>query len=229
MSEIRLHTMYKATEAIPDDASTHGVIAKEEGLPAKENSLPNPDKLLRKIVEEDDLKGFELLHNHYYNLLCNFACRFVASKEAAQDVVSEVFFRFWKNRKTLKIQTSCRAYFFTAVKNQSYNYLNREAKYTTSLEYLDSSVCAQARSPEELYLYHELSGQIASAINSLSPQCRKVFTLSRYGGLKNDEVAQKLNISTKAVEAHITRALKSLKCTLKNELLYLIFICSCLF
>jgi RNA polymerase sigma-70 factor (family 1) len=189
-------------------------------------NLPDSDELLTKIIEENDHKGFELLHELLYNVLCNYACRFVYSKEAARDVVSEVFFRFWKNRKELKIKTSCRAYFFTAVKNQSFNYLTRQAKHMIPSEAYELDVLIHEGTPEEVYLYNELSDKIECAINTLSPQCKTVFTLSRYEGLKNVEIAQQLRLSLKNVEAHMTRALKSLRYSLKNELPYLILIIS---
>nr|WP_242513721.1 RNA polymerase sigma-70 factor [Galbibacter mesophilus] len=185
------------------------------------------DALFEKIVKEDDLKSFEELYNHYFPILCNYVVRFVASKEIAQDLISDLFFKFWKNRKKIKINSSVRAYFFTSAKNTAYNYLSREYRKYTSLE--DSPVIAlnsNQVSPEGGIIYDELSEKIKAAINELSPQCKKVFLLSRNEGLKYREIADRLNISNKAVEANMSRALKSLKFSLKYYLsLLILFFC----
>ena len=78
----------------------------------KEEIFDPLEEIFRKVVEDNDYKGFELLHKYYYPLLCKFSFRFVNSREVARDIVSEVFFRFWKNRKSLKVRISYRAYFF---------------------------------------------------------------------------------------------------------------------
>ena len=64
---------------------------------------------------------------------------------------------------------------------------------------------------EDVLLFRELSEKIQASVANLSPQCREVFRMSRFDDLPNKEIAQKLDISVKAVEANITRALKSLR------------------
>jgi RNA polymerase sigma-70 factor (ECF subfamily) len=60
-------------------------------------------------------------------------------------------------------------------------------------------------------LYHELEEEIRKVADSLPDRCREVFLMSRMDGMKNKEIAQALGISEKAVEKHITRALKEFK------------------
>lgn len=64
----------------------------------------------------------------------------------------------------------------------------------------------------------DLEESVSRAILVLPPACRLVFTLSRYDDLKNAEIADQLNISIKAVEKHITKALKILRENLKEHL-----------
>ena len=66
--------------------------------------------------------------------------------------------------------------------------------------------------------FEELKGKIEAAIDMLPAQCKQVFNLSRFEEMKNKEVAEKLGISVKAVEAHITKALKKLRLELKDHL-----------
>ena len=48
-------------------------------------------------------------------------------------------------------------------------------------------------------------------VNELPERCREVFILSRVDGMKNREIASKLNLSLKAIEKHISYALRVLR------------------
>ena len=66
-------------------------------------------------------------------------------------------------------------------------------------------------------LYNELTRQIEQVMEELSPRCREIFTMSRFEGLKNREIAQQLGISTTAVEKHISKALKTIAAQLTQK------------
>ena len=68
--------------------------------------------LIRKAFEQNPQRGCELLFRRYHKVLCSHAVRFVYSKELAEDLVSEVFCRFWKTKAYLSVTTSYRMYLF---------------------------------------------------------------------------------------------------------------------
>ena len=76
---------------------------------------------------------------------------------------------------------------------------------------LDQYVSSYMQNSEQSLLLKELEEEIMSYINTLPPQCHKIFMLSRSYGLKNREIAEQLNISIKAVEKQISKALSGLK------------------
>lgn len=208
-------------------------IQAEGSQPLKiaDTALPTapPDLLLTGIKGEAGLGDLELLHRRYYNVLCNYACRFVPSKAVSQDLVSDVFFKLWRDRESLEVKTSARAYLFTAVRNRAYNYLGREHKAHEPLDSPASYIRSSGNDPEESLIYGELEAKVESAIDQLTPQCRKVFMLSRYDGLKYKDIAVRLGITPKAVEANMGRALKSLGHTLGHYLYALAYISLFLF
>ena len=67
-------------------------------------------------------------------------------------------------------------------------------------------------------VFEELQTQIQTALEKLSPACRRVFEMSRFEDKKNREIAEELNLSIKTVEAQISKALRSLKADLKDYL-----------
>ena len=78
--------------------------------------------------------------------------------------------------------------------------------------------------PEQMDI-ESLERLAEKAISELPEQCRKVFELSRYDGLKYKEIAERLGISVKTVEMHISHALKILRVTLKDCFLAWLLFC----
>jgi RNA polymerase sigma-70 factor (family 1) len=182
------------------------------------NNSPRPlgkliddEIFIKKAFETDVHKGFELLYNRYYKPLCSHAVRFVYSREAAEDIVGEIFFGIWKNQLYLNISTSFRAYLFAATRNRCLQYLTQEYGKAASLDSNSFQIAHENTSPEQILYYDDLQQQIQHSIVQLSPQCQKVFLMSRLDGKKNKDIADELQLAPKTVEAHITKALSFLK------------------
>ncbi|TDW97485.1 RNA polymerase sigma-70 factor [Dinghuibacter silviterrae] len=180
----------------------------------EEAFLTDNEALIRLMLKEDPEKGFSVLFKRYYGTLCSHVTRFVYSKEVAEDIVSEVFFHFWKNRLYATVTTSFRAYLYTAARNRAFNYLKQEFGEKLSAD-ADWPV---DNNPQTILLFNELMTKIERTIGSFPPQCQKVFLLSRFEGRKNREIADELNIRMKTVEAHIMKALGILRKTLSDYL-----------
>jgi RNA polymerase sigma-70 factor (family 1) len=189
----------------------------------REFKLLDEELLIKKSFEIDPKQGCEILFQKYYQLLCSHAVRLVYSKEIAEDLVSELFCKFWKDQIYLNINTSFRAYLFKAVRFSCYNYIKWELDKSVKIEHWDAHLDASNTfRPEEILLFDELSNQIAQIVEELPSQCKRVFVLSRFEGKKYLEIAQEMGISIKAVEAQISRALTTLRKGLKSSGMLLI-------
>ena len=117
-------------------------------------------------------------------------------------------------------------YLFRAVYTHALNALNKKQQDVYTLEpareadILDQYVTSYMQNSEQSLLLKELEEEILSYINTLPPQCHKIFMLSRSYGLKNREIAEQLDISVKAVEKQISKALAGLKEHLVQKDLY---------
>ena len=130
-------------------------------------------------------------------------------------IIQECFLRFWERREMLSA-VSLTSLLFSMVRNGCLNYL----KHRSIVEKYRVEYLAKLDGEERLYyadfmqdaehklLYNELQEQIALVLNQLPDRSREIFLLSRFRGLKNREIAEKLQISTTAVEKHIARALQ---------------------
>lgn len=68
-----------------------------------------------------------------------------------------------------------------------------------------------------MLIEQELKMKIEKTIQDLPDRCREVFMLSRMNGLKNKEIAEKLDINIKNVERHLNRALQSFRANFTEE------------
>lgn len=184
------------------------------------HTLTDPELFIRGAFERSAEEGFTLLFRRYHAVLCNHAFRYVWSKDVARDLVSDVFFHFWRNQEFTTITISYRAYLFRAVRNASYNYLTRELAHHGSADALDL-LNDQTPQPDQMVHFDELQHKIEATIERLPPQCKKVFLLNRFDGKKYADIAAELNISQKAVEMHISKALHTLRRVLREEWLWM--------
>ncbi len=174
------------------------------------------EKFIRHAFKEDSKKGAELLFKQYYKPLCNHAVRFVYAKEIAEDLVSDIFYTFWSKQLYLSVTTSFRAYLFISVRNRCIKHLKMEFVKGNALPVLMRAEHAPP-TPHQVIQFNEFSAKIDKAIQSLPPQCQKIFLLNRIEGKKYKEIASELAISLKTVEAHMGRALEVLRRTVQEE------------
>ncbi|MBD2705733.1 RNA polymerase sigma-70 factor [Spirosoma sp. BT702] len=190
------------------------------------STVYDSELFLRKTFEQDSRKGFELLFRQYYTPLCSHAVRFVYSRQLAEDLVSEVLYQFYRSEAYRKIHSSYISYLFTAVRNEAYTHLRKEFGKTDSIESTtENHLAGNHPQPDAEVHFNNLFLAVNEAIGQLPAQCRRVFLLSRFENKKYDEIAAELQISPRTVEVHISRALKHLRQTLREEwaLLLLLF------
>ncbi len=167
-----------------------------------------PEVLAR--IRAGDREAFELLFRAWYPRLADYAARLLASRDAAEDAVQEVFVAVWGRRERLPEGTKLPAYLHRAVKNRA---LNQIRKYKTASRWLEQGDHQVAVTPVGVtdMEHEELNQALQRALDQLSPRGREVFQLSRDQGLTYPQIADTLGISVKTVETLMSRALKSLR------------------
>ncbi|VAW17976.1 RNA polymerase ECF-type sigma factor [hydrothermal vent metagenome] len=166
---------------------------------------------------------FDFVFHYYYSGLCAYAEKIVGDANASEDIVQDLFFTLWIKHNQIDITSSLKNYLFTSVKNRSLDYLKKEKKKT---QHSNSTNHLQNHS-ENLSTFwfaeSELETLIDESLNKLPPRCREIFKLSRFEGLKNQEIAEKLGISKRTVELQISNALKRLREDLRPYLPVFLF------
>jgi RNA polymerase sigma-70 factor, ECF subfamily len=188
---------------------------KKAGLPLSGKRGTDPskdtDQLLWRVLEHDDYSAFEKLFYLNYNPLRNFCKKLVVINEVAEELVSEVFFKIWNNRKRIVISSSPKSYLYTAVRNIAFDHLRKEKHSVwADLEEASAKPC-DSFDPQMHSEFLELQDSVERAVAKLPKQCRLVFQLSRDHGMKYSEIAETLHLSVKTIETQMGRALKSLR------------------
>nr|WP_233165888.1 RNA polymerase sigma-70 factor [Pedobacter sp. ASV12] len=164
-------------------------------------------------------QAFEQLFKTHYKALHAYAHLILKDLDMAEEVVQQLFLKFWEKRELLQVGTSMKAYLYKCVYNDSLNFLKHEKvklKYHDYTLHTADHLSDSASAKIEL---GELEIKLREALNELPEQCRTIFQLSRFEELKYREIAEKLNISIKTVENQMGKALRLLRVKLSDFLL----------
>lgn len=164
-----------------------------------------------------DSGNFEVIFREYYAPLCRYCLQFVRRAEIAEEIVQEQFIILWEKKDAIDIHTSINSYLYKSVKNKSIDYLKSKYARIQFDEPNELTTFSDNPGPQEIVEEKETWKIIESAIKQLPEKCYAVFSLSRFGGLSNKEIAEELNISIKTVENQVTIAIKKIKEFLKTH------------
>lgn len=190
---------------------------------------------LASRIKAGDRKAFDELCISRYPMLVSYAKLFLRDV-FAEDVVQDVLFNVWKNRKSIHEDSSLHSYLLKSVYNRCMNYISKEKSADNHVRYCSDvfmstygAMCSPEESPVIRKLFNDdLARSLNEAIDTLSPRCKEVFILSYVDELTNKEIAQKLGISLSTVENHMYAALKHLRSILSAEkmILFVMFFSS---
>ncbi len=164
-----------------------------------------------------DHSSFEALFKQHFAHLCNFSKQYVQDENTAKDIVQKVFIKLWESRAQIDLNQNIQSYLFTSVKNRSLNYIRDNQKYRSRVLDLDCGEIDLMAETDQSGV-QELQAKISQALASLPEKCRLVFEMSRFKEMKYREIAEELDISQKTVEAHMSKAMKTLRVELKDHL-----------
>ncbi|MEP4531575.1 MAG: RNA polymerase sigma-70 factor [Cyclobacteriaceae bacterium] len=173
--------------------------------------MQDPDHILVERLHHKDKRAFELIFNQYYGLLKSYSMRFLDEVEEADEVVQEVFVKFWEKCDKLAPDSSIKSYLYRSVHNTCLNYLKHQKVKDSYKQYVIGVMDEGYDAHEEKPNAEGIQERILDEIDSLPPRCSEIFKLSRLEGLKYQEIADHLNISIKTVEVQMGKALKVLR------------------
>lgn len=174
------------------------------------------DSNLLTLLSQGDMVAFEELYERYWSKLYSAAYKRLSNREAAEEVVQDIFTSVWLKRSSLVIYSSFENYLYTSVKYMVFASFQKETNRKTYENYAMHVNTHVDNSTVEEIDCNELKRNVSSEVEKLPEKRRKVYELSRREFRSNKEIAFSLGISEKTVENHLTRALRTLRINLKQ-------------
>lgn len=176
------------------------------------------------LIDEKDLlvkmagggqQAFRIIYDKYSNGVYNYALQLLHSKAEAEEMTQEVFLKLWLLGNSVSEISNLEAYLYTVTKHRSLNVLRRMILEGKVEKALGKAWREDNNNTEEEILMNDVRNVLNTAIELLPPQQKQVYILCQQQGLKYDEAAEHLNLSTLTVKTHMQRALKSVRAYVK--------------
>ena len=172
------------------------------------------------------MKRFDDIFRKFHHQLFVYCMKFV-DEEDALDIVQDVFVVMWEKRKYTLDEEHVKSFLFHSVKNMCLNLLKHQGVMHKHQSHEKNKLARLEiqfyNSGETSLIENEDLTIIHDAINSLSAINKEIIVLSRFEGLKNHEIADKLGIPQRTVETRLYRALNELREKLTHKQIFVLF------
>jgi len=178
---------------------------------------------VRKQFKKSPDKAFECLYNKMWSKLFSVSYNYVRNRAIAQEIVQDVFMNLWVKRERLQSVDDIRAFSLRALQNRVYDHFDKQAvqqKYALRVIRTDIEENVTQHQVE----YDETMSIIDSELQKLPRTTSSIFRMSRFDRFSNEQIASMQQVSVKAVEYHITQALKHLRLRMKHIITILLLI-----
>jgi RNA polymerase sigma factor (sigma-70 family) len=168
-----------------------------------------PDETLMLNVKNGNLSGMAVLFERYHLRLFNFFLKMGLKREASQDLTQNLFYRMIKYRHSYRTGSSVKSWIYQIARNLHADYCNQQKKdydlFMQTETYPDVTADLTEVFPEEDF------ERLEKAFSKLNNAQKEIIVLSRYQGLKYEEISSLINQSVPAIKVAMHRAMKQLK------------------
>jgi RNA polymerase sigma-70 factor (ECF subfamily) len=161
-----------------------------------------------RVLAEDE---FADVYRAYWQKLYSIAYNYVRDKATAQELVQDVFVKLWLKRNEVTEIENAEAYLFKCLKNKVYDHFDRVACQKKLSKYKLENLKEEHYPVDETVAFNEAMSVISDELEKMPVKTRTIFRMSKFDSYTNDEIANEMHLSGKAVEYHITQALKKLR------------------
>ena len=172
------------------------------------------DEQLVDFLMQGNERAYEEIYNRYWYNLFAIAYHETGTREEAEELVHDVFESLWNRRKEAIIR-HLSSYLVVSIKHLITNYIKSCITQRKYQEYLIFHEIHQSYSTDEIVDFMDLSKAMEEVMKKLPERTSEIFRLSRFESQSTKDIANRLNISEKGVEYHITQSLKLMREYLK--------------
>lgn len=180
------------------------------------NGLPNTpcsawsDAQLTASLTQGSRDAFAEIYERYWSPLYRVAYQKLRVQEVAEELVQDLFVSVWQKRELLIIN-QLKSYLFSALRFSIIDHIRTLTVHERFVAYYEAFASDTDYQTENALALHDLTEAVERSLQTLPDKSQTVFRLSRFEHLTIPEIAQRLDLSEKAVEYHLTRALTALR------------------
>ncbi len=159
-----------------------------------------------------DIVEFTLIYNRHKVKVYNYVLRMINDKMMCEDIVQNVFLKFFENLNVIRNKSSINFWLFKTARNEIYTYFRRKKIHVDQFGVLDSDEVDISGGPDPgiEYEQQELKELIMSELNNMAFEQREVFILKEYAGLSYKEIASIMNIDENLVKSRLFKTRQKL-------------------
>lgn len=169
-------------------------------------------------LNSDNARIWRQFVSSHESYLRKFVFTCVLDSAVTEEIVQDVFLVVWKQRHTLPEDSDLKKYMFRCARNLCWDHLEKLRIKTIPIDELDldniyrrsNSYLLDSEALDKLY-EDDLRKMIGETLGKMSSQTREIFWMSREQNLSNKEIAERMNLSEKAIEYHISKAIKLIR------------------
>jgi len=176
------------------------------------------EQLLVKKLKAGDPDSFSYIFSAYYKDLVFFAYSYTHELPDAEDIVQDTFIKLWEDHEKLNVTVSLKSLLLKTIQNKCIDWHRHKKIINNHSTYIIDNSPLYEYDTVNYVLRSELEGRINKAIANLPDKFKEAFEMSRFEGLKYEEIAVKLNVSLRTVEVRISKALDLLRKSLVDFL-----------
>ncbi|WP_405291804.1 RNA polymerase sigma factor [Algibacter sp. Ld11] len=176
-----------------------------------------------KAFKEGDKKAFSYLFNLYYDRLVAYVIIYTHNKMSAEDIVQQTFVDLWKDREKLLEVKSPKNYLYAIAHNRYVDSMKKQKKQTKLLDSIYEKALRDRIEEDKEALDNRIK-RMNEIIESLPPKCKEILKMNKIQGIKYKEIAVKMGISIKTVEAQMRIAFQKIREGFESDKLFFVFI-----
>jgi RNA polymerase sigma-70 factor (family 1) len=183
------------------------------------NSLPYDEQLLLQQISAGDEKAFNTVFSQYRDRIYVYLVTITKSREAAEEIVLDVFMKIWLGREIVTEIRSLQSFLYRIAHNKAIDFLRTAQRNPVLQNEIWEAIQSSASETASDHLLHRHNAEAAlnDAVEQLSPMRQKVFQLSREEGMSYDEIARQLNLSRNTVRNHVAASLEFIRHYLQGQ------------